>query len=655
MKRILKLILLTLISFTFYASFKPTSVNAVITPDNNGNWYWGYESELDESYYSDLTGVSIYDKEAFKKALHIIISTGCDMGSYKDAKTSLQILDEDPNDPNSILCIYTGTSILKSNFASSSVNSYWNREHVWAKSYGFPSESYDAYSDIHHLRACQMGANSRRNNRGFDDITGGETDIYGSTILGSDWYEPRAEVKGDVARIMMYMEVRYTGDSLSDGLKLTLTNDTNLSTSSGNGKLGKLDTLIKWHEEDPVDDLERQRNDKAYDIQGNRNPFVDHPEYANYIFGANYEVDNLTGLTVTYRCDSDTTFNYSDDNIYESGNLVSKPNVTPVKEGYNFIGWYSDSKLTNEWDFSSNKIYYDLVLYPKFELDINAIDAFKLLDIETKMFVKAMAKDTGSMVSNKLTLSNFNGDGSVSGKNKTIDLKDCCEFDDTLFDITYHTNNNQNGYIGGSGKQLRLYVGSGSANGSSVEISVIDGLRITNVAFESAGYDRVSASDIKINISSDGKTATIQNTNSGNGGHAKISSIEITYEEMSASYEIEGVKFAFHYLISNSLYEELLEIDNNIKFGFEIDGNKKDVSINNNEVFYQVDDIQIDQNVRVRGYLLINNEYVYTNYETHSVQSLANAYLTELAGNQVIIDNRGLLTYLSQMSSKTSE
>ena len=132
MKRILKLILLTLISFTFYASFKPTSVNAVITPDNNGNWYWGYESELDESYYSDLTGVSIYDKEAFKKALHTIISTGCDMGSYKDAKTSLQILDEDPNDPNSILCIYTGTSILKSNFASSSVNSYWNREHVWA-------------------------------------------------------------------------------------------------------------------------------------------------------------------------------------------------------------------------------------------------------------------------------------------------------------------------------------------------------------------------------------------------------------------------------------------------------------------------------------------------------------------------------------------
>ena len=55
------------------------------------------------------------------------------------------------------------------------------------------------------------------------------------------------------------------------------------------------------------------------------------------------------------------------------------------------------------------------------------------------------------------------------------------------------------------------------------------------------------------------------------------------------------------------------------------------------------------------GYLLINNEYIYTNYETHSVQSLANAYLTELASNQVIIDNRGLLTYLSQMSSKTSE
>ena len=73
MKKIVKLFLLTLISFTFYASFKPTSVNAVITPDNNGNWYWGYESKLNESYYSDLAGIT--NKEEFIETLAEILSS----------------------------------------------------------------------------------------------------------------------------------------------------------------------------------------------------------------------------------------------------------------------------------------------------------------------------------------------------------------------------------------------------------------------------------------------------------------------------------------------------------------------------------------------------------------------------------------------------
>lgn len=100
-------------------------------------------------------------------------------------------------------------------------------------------------------------------------------------------FEPPAEARGVVARAMMYMDVRYDGDGRSQTPDLQLvTHVTGFGQEAKSGKFGKLCDLLDWHYRYPVTDDERKRNDRAYHHQGNRNPFVDHPEYVAIVFGA---------------------------------------------------------------------------------------------------------------------------------------------------------------------------------------------------------------------------------------------------------------------------------------------------------------------------------------------------------------------------------
>lgn len=92
-------------------------------------------------------------------------------------------------------------------------------------------------------------------------------------------FEPRDEVKGDIARMMFYMATRYQGND-HDGLTLTLSPGYNTPIE----QLGDLCTLLRWHQQDPVDEFERNRHEKIYDIQNNRNPFIDNPSWVDEIF-----------------------------------------------------------------------------------------------------------------------------------------------------------------------------------------------------------------------------------------------------------------------------------------------------------------------------------------------------------------------------------
>ncbi len=236
-------------------------------------------------YYAGITGYG----STIKANLHTLIkNTHTTQYSYTALITQIPYTDEDPANPNNLIEIYTGWSVPKGDFGAGVTD--WNREHTWSKSHGNFGDVAPAGTDLHHLRPCDATVNSRKSNRDFDDggtlytdnsppagYTG-DTGCYDTT---NSW-EPRPADKGDVARMVMYMAVRYEGDDTSYDLELV--DYTYSDAGTYEPFYGKLSTLLNWSAQDPPDARERQRNERIYERQGNRNPFIDMPSYAQYIW-----------------------------------------------------------------------------------------------------------------------------------------------------------------------------------------------------------------------------------------------------------------------------------------------------------------------------------------------------------------------------------
>ncbi|MCK6163447.1 endonuclease [Bacillus pumilus] len=229
-------------------------------------------SQID-SYYHSANGKS---GPALKKALHDIIDDHKQL-SYSQVWDALKKTDEDPKNPSNVLLLYSGVS--RSKQANGGNVGQWNREHVWAKSHGNFGTSQGPGTDLHHLRATDVQTNSTRGNLDFD-LGGNEYKGAPGNFYDSDSFEPHSRVKGDVARMLFYMAVRYEGDDRFPDLEL------NDKVNNGSAPLhGKMSVLLKWHKQDPVDQIERNRNEIIYETyQNNRNPFIDHPEWAGAIW-----------------------------------------------------------------------------------------------------------------------------------------------------------------------------------------------------------------------------------------------------------------------------------------------------------------------------------------------------------------------------------
>lgn len=214
--------------------------------------------------------------EALKTTLHNIIDDHTEL-SYSEVWDALRETDEDPNNPNNVILLYTGRSQGK--YTNGSGVNDWNREHVWAKSHGDFGTTMGPGTDLHHLRPTDASVNSTRNNLDFDNGGIEHTEALGNYYDADSW-EPRDSVKGDVARMLFYMAVRYEGDSGEPDLELN-----NLVNNGSAPFHGKLSVLLQWHKQDPVDHFEQQRNEIIYnDYQHNRNPFIDHPEWVEAIW-----------------------------------------------------------------------------------------------------------------------------------------------------------------------------------------------------------------------------------------------------------------------------------------------------------------------------------------------------------------------------------
>ncbi|WP_442893587.1 endonuclease [Bacillus sp. 2205SS5-2] len=224
-------------------------------------------------YYADSEGKTA---SALKTALHNIIDDHTEL-SYNNVWSALRETDEDPLNAANVILLYTGRS--QSKYTNGGGINDWNREHVWAKSHGDFGTSMGAGTDLHHLRPTDVTVNSSRGNKDFDFGGSPHSEAHGN-YYDSDSWEPRDEVKGDVARMLFYMAVRYEGDS--GEVDLELNNTINTGSVPFHGKLA---VLLQWHEQDPVDEFEIRRNNMIFeDYQGNRNPFIDHPEFADLIW-----------------------------------------------------------------------------------------------------------------------------------------------------------------------------------------------------------------------------------------------------------------------------------------------------------------------------------------------------------------------------------
>lgn len=241
----------------------------------------------DSAYYH--TAFNSQD-DTLKARLHNIISNHIEFpysSSSTDVWDILKDTDKDTLNTNNVILIYSNRSV---NAAQEYNNgSGWNREHVWAKSRGNFGNSKGAGTDVHHLRPCDISVNSTRNNRNFDDCVTCVDVIdngfnTGSKRDASQWtFQPPSNVKGDVARMIFYMVVRYEGDPGEPDLELT---NTLLNNTSQQPLHARWSTLLDWHRQDPVSNWERTRNLVIYnDYQQNRNPFIDYPELAEYLFG----------------------------------------------------------------------------------------------------------------------------------------------------------------------------------------------------------------------------------------------------------------------------------------------------------------------------------------------------------------------------------
>jgi endonuclease I len=169
----------------------------------------------------------------------------------------------------------------------------WNREHLFPSSRGV-RESGSDYTDVHHLRPADWNVNSARNNLYFGNCDTAQCTVpaiaeaASDTAKDSSIFTPPAVDRGDIARALFYMDVRYSaGNNGGDDLVLTDCPNPDVDDPATTSRdMAFLSVLLQWNTADPVSDEERARNSRVCERwQGNRNPFVDFPELVPQIFG----------------------------------------------------------------------------------------------------------------------------------------------------------------------------------------------------------------------------------------------------------------------------------------------------------------------------------------------------------------------------------
>ncbi len=295
-----------------------------------------------QGYYNGTEGKV---GNALKTALHNIIKND-DHTTYSGLWTAYQQTDRKPN--GKVWDIYSdvpnGTPPYQYNFITDQCGNYsgegscYNREHLWAQSWTHDDGTHK--TDLGHVYPTDGYVNNRRGNFAFGEVgsatwtsrNGGKLGTCRTPGFNGTVFEPIDEYKGDIARALMYVSVRYYQEDNS-----WVTSD---MTNKSVIKDWAMTMLLRWHEEDPVSAKEIDRNNAVYSIQGNRNPFVDYPEFAERIWDPHWGIEEseYTVLVSVWPNPATSTVNIKGENLdaiymYNAvGQLVLTLDVTDPDE-----------------------------------------------------------------------------------------------------------------------------------------------------------------------------------------------------------------------------------------------------------------------------------------------------------------------------------
>ena len=260
-----------------YSDYANSGTRDVICTSTEGTGISDYYT----GQYSIDTLANMTSNELFNALRTFMTSTHKSLSSYANCRDYANRTDCQNGDTNTIVTIYTSYVTSHSEYNS---GSGWNREHVWPKSIG-GFETSGGGADLHHIRPAENRTNTQRSNRKYGNIssgtaTSGNLSGLSGGVYSGNYFEPHDNVKGDVARICLYVYVRWGGT-------YEKSNDiTNVFES--------IDVLLEWCALDPVDTWEMGRNEVVESIQGNRNVFIDYPELAWLIFDREIPSDMTT-------------------------------------------------------------------------------------------------------------------------------------------------------------------------------------------------------------------------------------------------------------------------------------------------------------------------------------------------------------------------
>ena len=287
--------------YIFSANSECTGEPFYNTTSLNGNTVTGNDpSGIPPGYYNAAAGLTC---GPLKTSLRNIISANYNQLSYTPGVwNAYQTTDQHRNDANTATIIWdmysdnpAGAEPYTYTYSSSQCGNYngesdcYNREHSFPKSWF--NDAYPMYSDLNHLFPTDGFVNGKRGNQPYGEVIAPTWTSMNSSKLGPNTYpgftgtvfEPRNEYKGDLARGQLYMVTRY--ENLVSGWQGNANaNDILNGTPYPAFDNWYIKMLFKWHLNDPVSTKEINRNNAVFAIQGNRNPYIDHPEYVYLVW-----------------------------------------------------------------------------------------------------------------------------------------------------------------------------------------------------------------------------------------------------------------------------------------------------------------------------------------------------------------------------------